>query len=75
MRSIRNKIKNTLYPSLGGGRISRVYNYIMLAAIIVGLLPLMFLHQTKLLITLDIISCSIDEDGYHLCFIHFLLWQ
>jgi ion transporter len=59
MRSIRNKIKNTLYPSLGGGRISRIYNYIMLAAIIVGLLPLMFLHQTKLLITLDIISCSI----------------
>lgn len=37
--------------------IATIYNYVMLVAIVMGLVPLMFRKQTNILIAIDIISC------------------
>ena len=37
---------------------SRVYDWIMYSAIILGLIPLMFRHTTKLLLWMDYVSCA-----------------
>lgn len=46
---------------------SRVYDWIMYSAIILGLIPLMFRHTNKVLLWMDYISCACFIVDYILC--------
>lgn len=57
MNKILERINVVVEPSKEGDRTSRVYDWIMLVAIFIGVLPLMFRSQNKLFWYFDIISC------------------
>lgn len=57
MERIREKIKNIIEPR-NENNFSRIYDVIMLSAILIGILPLMFRTQYKLFWYFDIISGS-----------------
>lgn len=53
---IRRRIYNIIEPRIGT-RISRLYDAIMLIAIVIGIIPLMFRTQHQIFLYLDILSC------------------
>jgi len=55
--TVRKKIFDIIDPRDSKNPVSKFYNMVMLLAIIVGLLPMMFVGETKLLIWMDIASC------------------
>lgn len=59
--SLRQKIYEIVEPryNTNDGTVSRVYDWVMLVAIIIGIIPLMFREQTRLFYTFDIVSCGI----------------
>lgn len=59
--SLRQKIYEIVEPHYNtqDGIVTRVYDWVMLIAIIIGIIPLMFRGQTKLFYTFDIVSCAI----------------
>lgn len=58
--SLRQKIYEIVEPryNTNDGTVSRVYDWVMLVAIIIGIIPLMFREQTRLFYTFDIVSCA-----------------
>ena len=59
--TLRQKIYSIVEPryNTNDGTVSRVYDWVMLVAIIIGIIPLMFREQTRLFYTFDIVSCGI----------------
>ena len=59
--TLRQKIYSVVEPryNTNDGTVSRVYDWVMLVAIIIGIIPLMFREQTRLFYTFDIVSCGI----------------
>ena len=59
--TLRQKIYSIVEPRYNtqDGILTRVYDWVMLVAIIIGIIPLMFREQTKLFYTFDIASCTI----------------
>lgn len=59
--TLRQKIYSIVEPryNTNDGMVSRVYDWVMLVAIIIGIIPLMFREQTRLFYTFDIVSCGI----------------
>ncbi len=59
--TLRQKIYEIVEPryNTNDGTVSRVYDWVMLVAIIIGIIPLMFREQTRLFYTFDIVSCGI----------------
>lgn len=59
--TLRQKIYSVVEPryNTNDGTVSRVYDWGMLVAIIIGIIPLMFREQTRLFYTFDIVSCGI----------------
>ena len=58
--TLRQKIYSIVEPryNTNDGTVSRVYDWVMLVAIIIGIIPLMFREQTRLFYTFDIVSCA-----------------
>ena len=56
---LRKRIYDVIDTSFGKSRLSSIYNYVMLAAIFIGLLPLMFLKQNHFLVLFDVLSCIV----------------
>lgn len=54
--NIREFINNIIEPRKEN-HLSRIYDYVMLVAILIGILPLMFRTQYKIFVYFDIISC------------------
>lgn len=59
--SLRQKIYEIVEPRYNtqDSVMTRVYDWVMLVAIIIGIIPLMFREQTKLFYIFDIVSCAI----------------
>ena len=59
--SLRERIYEIVEPHYNtqDGVMTRVYDWTMFAAIIIGIFPLMFREQTKLFYIFDIVSCAI----------------
>ena len=58
MRELIYKIVEPKYNS-NDNKWSRVYDWVMLVAIIIGIIPLMFREQNKLFFIFDIVSCAL----------------
>lgn len=58
---MRELIYNIVEPKYNGrdNKWSRVYDWVMLIAIIIGIIPLMFREHTKLFYIFDIVSCTL----------------
>lgn len=58
--TLRQKIYSIVEPryNTNDGTVSRVYDWVMLVAIIIGIIPLMFREQTRLFYIFDIVSCA-----------------
>jgi len=54
---LRKRIYNVIEPRNHETALSRAYDYLMLIAIVIGIIPLMFRTQVKLFWYFDIISC------------------
>ena len=67
MTEVLEKINNVIEPNKENS-ISRLYDFLMLIAIVIGVFPLMFREQKEYFLYFDIISC--------LCFVvdYFLRW-
>ena len=61
--STREKINEIINPSFEKSKLSSIYNYIMLAAIICGLLPLMFYTFVTVLIMFNAGNGIVPETG------------
>jgi len=61
--STREKINEIIDPSFEKSKLSSIYNYIMLAAIICGLLPLMFYTFVTALIMFNAGNGNVFETG------------
>lgn len=68
---LRRSINNMIEPRNHETVLSRVYDYLMLAAIVIGIIPLMFRNQIKLFWFFDIISCACFLVDYILRWITF----
>ena len=55
---MREKINNIIEPRNCETNLSRIYDYLMLIAIVIGIIPLMFRNQIKLFWYFDVISCA-----------------
>ena len=51
------RIINIIVEPRKDNKLSRIYDWVMLCAIIIGIIPLMFRSQSKLFVWFDIISC------------------
>ena len=58
MRELIYKIVEPKYNS-NDNKWSRVYDWVMLVAIIIGIIPLMFREHNKLFFIFDIVSCAL----------------
>lgn len=58
---MRELIYNIVEPKYNGkdNKWSRVYDWVMLIAIVIGIIPLMFREHTKLFYIFDVVSCTL----------------